>query len=172
MRIIVALLFLLPTWAPADESSAALEDSVQQLRSAIGEWTVTTEFLNEDGSVANSAEGIYHFEWVVEDRVVSGYSEIPSLDMRAGLLFYINEAEQKIEMVSVAKDGRLWVMTGPLGGETRYTERFETQSGGEGQLRFTRFNVQQDSFESRMEYTEDGGVTWKPGNHQVFTRAN
>lgn len=61
-------------------------------------------------------------------------------------------------------------MTGPLGQEVRTTKEFPTASGGKGMQRFTRFNVAPDRFESRMEYTEDGGVTWKPGNHQVFRR--
>ena len=62
-------------------------------------------------------------------------------------------------------------MTGPLGGEERLSQEYPTVGGGEGRLRFTRFNVSPDSFESRMEYTEDGGQSWKPGNHQVFLRA-
>jgi hypothetical protein len=61
-------------------------------------------------------------------------------------------------------------MTGPLGSETRTTRPFTSADGGESQLRFTRYNVKPDSFESRMEYTSDGGETWLPGNHQVFTR--
>lgn len=95
---------------------------------------------DEDGSVAQTAGGAYHFEWVVEDRVISGYSESPELDMRSALLFYVNEAKGTIEMVSVGKDGKLWIITGPLGEETRYTEKVATQSGDEGQLRFTRAN--------------------------------
>jgi hypothetical protein len=39
------------------------------------------------------------------------------------------------------------------------------------QLRFTRFNVTDDRFESRMEVSTDGGSSWRPGNHQVFKRA-
>jgi hypothetical protein len=62
-------------------------------------------------------------------------------------------------------------MTGPLGKETRYSQKFESRDGKASQLRFTRFNVKDNAFESRMEYTEDGGKTWKPGNHQVFRRA-
>jgi len=37
-------------------------------------------------------------------------------------------------------------------------------------LRFTRYNVSQDRFESRMDYSTDGGATWTQGNHQVFVR--
>ena len=33
-------------------------------------------------------------------------------------------------------------------------------------LRFTRFNVKPNSFESKMEYTNDNGEIWKLGNHQ------
>lgn len=154
---------------PADET--AMQHSVEQLRAAVGRWDVTTEFLNDDGTVARSVAGTYEFAWVVPDRVVTGKSEIPELGMASGILFYISERKQQIEMVSVGADGALWIMTGPLGGEERMTQEYPTAAGRTGRLRFTRFNVAADSFESRMEYTDDGGTTWKPGNHQVFHRA-
>lgn len=149
----------------------AMQHSVEQLRSSVGRWTVVTEFLNEDGSVAKSVTGSYEFSWVVPDRVVAGKSEIPELNQAAGILFYISEAQRLIEMVSVGRDGRLWIMTGPLGGEERLSQEYETAEGGTGRLRFTRFNISDNAFESRMEYTDDGGKTWKPGNHQTFRRA-
>ncbi|MDH5235386.1 MAG: hypothetical protein OEW77_10540 [Gemmatimonadota bacterium] len=154
---------------PADPE--ALRHSVEQLRSIVGRWNVETEYLDDDGSVARAVRGTYDFTWVILDRVISGKSEIPELQQVAGILFYVNTAKRIIEMVSVGGDGRLWVMTGPLGGEARTTPPFATAGGGSAQLRFTRFNVTSDLFESRMEYTEDGGQTWKPGNHQTFRRA-
>lgn len=157
------------TWA--DDDGTALGKSVEQLRGSIGRWDVTTEFLKEDGTPAKTVTGSYEFSWVIPDRVVSGRSEIQELKQVSALLFYVNEAKQKIEMVSVGADGNLWVMTGELGGEVRVTSEFPTASGGTGQLRFTRYNVLDDSFESKMEYTEDGGESWLPGNHQVFRRA-
>jgi hypothetical protein len=153
------------------DGGAALQNSVEQLRSSIGRWDVTTEFLNTDGTAAKTVSGTYEFSWVIPDRVVSGKSEIPELKQVSAILFYVNEAKQFIEMVSVGADGNLWVMTGELGGEVRTTKEFKTASGGTGQLRFTRYNVLADSFESKMEYTEDGGESWLPGNHQVFRRA-
>lgn len=153
---------------PADPT--AMERSVDQLRTSVGRWAVTTEFLKEDGSVARSVEGTYKFEWVVPDRVVSGKSAIPALKQTSGILFFINEQQGLIEMVSVGADGRLWEMTGPLGGEVRTTPPFQTADGGTSQLRFTRYNVSADAFESKMEYTVDGGQTWLPGNHQQFRR--
>jgi hypothetical protein len=168
-NLLVFLLSLgLAAAVPAEDS--ALERSVQELQTTHGSWSVTTEFLGEDGAVAKAAEGSYEFEWVVPDRVLQGRSSIPDMDMHSAILFFVRESTAEIEMVSVGKDGKLWIMTGPLGGDTRYTQPFPTQAGGEGQLRFTRFNVTPGRFESRMEWTEDGGATWKPGNHQVFTR--
>jgi hypothetical protein len=161
--------FMAVSAAQADDG--ALQRSVSEIRHAIGEWDVVTEFLAEDGSVQNSVEGNYSFSWVVEDRVASGTNAIPAIGLRSGILFYINEAAGNIEMVAVGPDGRLWIMTGPLGGSTRYSQEYQDSSGGTGQLRFTRFNVSDDGFESKMEYTDDGGETWKPGNHQVFRRA-
>lgn len=154
--------------SPADEKAMSL--SVDELRSVIGRWKVTTEFLSEDGSVARDVEGTYEFAWIVPDRVVSGKSEIPELKQTAGILFYINEKKRGIEMVSVGADGYLWIMTGPFGGNRRFSQEYKTATGGTGQLRFTRFNVLPHEFESRMEYTDDGGKTWKPGNHQRFVR--
>lgn len=176
--VVAALGVAAPQWSPvsaqsaaqAPLDSAALGHSVEQLRSSIGKWNVTTRFLNDDGSVARAAEGTYEFSWVIPDRVISGRSEIPELQQVSAILFYVNPARQQIEMSSVAADGRLWIMTGPLGGETRTTQEYRTTTGT-GRLRFTRFDVSADSFESRMEYTEDGGATWKPGNHQTFRRA-
>jgi hypothetical protein len=148
-----------------------MERSVEQLQYIVGHWAVTTEFLKEDGSVARSVEGTYEFEWVVPDRVVSGRSEIPALQQTSGILFFINEKQGLIEMVSVGPDGRLWEMIGPLGGEVRTTPEFKTADGGSSRLRFTRYNVSADAFESKMEYTADGGRTWLPGNRQQFSRA-
>ena len=172
MRLFISLLLigLLPVVSMAGPAENALEKSIQELRDSRGNWAVVTEFLAEDGSVANTVEGNYQFNWVIEDRLLQGTNSIPALEMNSGILFYVSEERGVIEMVSVGKDGKLWIMTGPLGGDSRTTQPYETQDGGEAQLRFTRFNVRPNSFESRMEYTEDGGVSWKPGNHQVFTR--
>jgi len=175
--LVIAALIALPASvhaqaAPADARAAqALAHSVEQLRSSIGRWAVVTEFLNEDGSVARAVSGTYEFTWVVPDRVVSGKSEIPELEQAAGILFYVNESKGAIEMVSVGADGQLWIMSGPLGGEERLSQEYQAGPGVTARLRFTRFNVAANSFESRMEYTEDGGRTWKQGNHQTFRRA-
>lgn len=171
-KAVVASLLLVSGLAlgHGDHKDEAMHHSVEQLRTSVGRWEVVTEFLNEDGSLARSVSGSYEFSWVIPDRVLSGHSEMPELQQMAGILFYIKPSERQIEMVSVGADGRLWVMTGPLGGEQRLSQPFDTADGGTGQLRFTRFKVSADAFESKMDYTEDGGLTWKPGNHQRFRR--
>ena len=165
--LVVAVLFVLP---PRGWSQSALDHSIEQLRHAIGKWEVVTEFLNPDGTVARAARGSYEFDWVMPDRVARGVSEIPELKQRSAILFYVNAAAKTIEMTSVGADGQLFVMTGPLGGETRETS-FAGPDGRRVQLRFTRSNVTTNRFESRMERSIDGGATWQPGNHQIFQRA-
>jgi pimeloyl-ACP methyl ester carboxylesterase len=152
------------------EKDDDLLSAVQQLRHVSGSWSVTTEYLNQDGSVSQSVNGSYQFEFVVPDRVLSGYSDVPQKKQRSAILFYVNEKKKSIEMVSVGGDGKLWIMTGAVGDEVRSTQPFRTTDGKESQLRFTRYNVTPDRFESKMEYTLDGGKTWLPGNHQIFTR--
>lgn len=166
----IACVLLVAAVPNAAAAQTDLAHSVDQLRHAVGRWSVVTELLNPDGSVAGAPRGTYEFEWVVMDRVVRGVSEIPALKQKSALLFYVSESRQVIEMSSVGADGQLFVMTGPLGGETRQTQVFQTPNGDDMRLRFTRFNVTPDRFESRMERTSDGGTTWVPGNHQVFER--
>ena len=149
----------------------SLDKAVRQLRESRGRWDVTTEFLKPDGTIARSLTGTYDFDWIVEDRVLRGESKIPELG-NSGILFYVNESKSLIEMASVGKDGHLWVMSGPAGGETRATPDTPMADGTTLKLRFTRYNVAPDRFESKMEFSSDGGVTWAPGNHQVFTRKN
>lgn len=170
LQVLAATTIGLSLAATAAAADTPFEASVNELRQVIGEWNVVTEEINPDGSIARTLDGTYTFEWLIPDRVVSGRAEAPAIDRVSALLFYVSDAQDHIEMVSVAADGRLWVMTGELGGDTRYTQTFETRDGGTGQLRFTRSNVSADSFESRMEYTTDGGETWTLGNHQVFSR--
>jgi hypothetical protein len=168
--LVLALLVPRVTLSQTPVDPKALDTSIEELRTAIGRWGVVTEFLNEDGSVARSVTGTYEFSWIIPDRVVAGKSEIPALQQAAGILFYLSESRRAIEMVSVGGDGQLWIMTGPLGGDHRLTQEFRTASGGMRRLRFTRYNVSPDAFESRMEYTDDGGRSWKAGNHQRFRR--
>lgn len=156
--------------AQAAPDPAGLAASLAELRHTIGRWDVTTEFLAPDGSVARSVTGTYAFAWVIPDRVASGQSDIPETGQRSAILFYLNEARGHIEMVSVGADGRLWTMTGSLGDSVRTTPPFG-QGAGMSRLRFTRFNVTADRFESRMAVTTDDGATWTPANHQVFRRS-
>jgi hypothetical protein len=171
IRGLLSCLAFLPVLCAAQQSDEELAYSVAELRHSVGDWDVVTEFLANDGSIQQSVEGTYSFAWVVEDRVTTGTNAIPALELRSGILFYVNESKRIIEMVAVGPDGRLWIMTGPLGSDTRYSQEYDDTSGGVGQLRFTRYNVSGDGFESKMEYTDDGGKTWNPGNHQVFRRA-
>jgi hypothetical protein len=156
--------------AQPEPSPEQLRHSVQQLRDVIGRWRVTTRLLGAGRAVVREVEGHYEFGWVVPDRVVSGRSDQPALNQTSAVLFYVSETRRLIEMVSVGADGVLWVMRGPLGSETRTTAPFPLAGGGSGMLRFTRQVVSRDQFESHMEFSDDGGLTWQPRNLQVFRR--
>jgi len=171
-RAAILLSFLFVSFAAAAETAPiGFDSAVQQLRTAVGLWDVETTQYGDDGAVARVACGTYRFDWVVPDRVLAGRMEIPDLKQASGILFYVNERRSTIEMASVGADGHLWVMTGPAGGDTRTTPPTPLADGSTMQLRFTRFNVTANRFESRMEVSTDGGASWKPGNHQVFERA-
>lgn len=171
IRTFVFSLALLGLAVPAAaQEPEEISPAVAQLRHVQGEWDVTTTFYLPDGTPGRAFEGSYRFDWVMEDAILSGVSTIPAFAQTSGLLFYIREATGEIEMTSVGPDGRLWVMTGPIGAEVRETPAVDMPDGSTLKLRFTRFNVTPDRFESRMERSIDGGATWVQGNHQVFVR--
>ena len=154
--------------APPPEPSAI---AVEQLRHAIGLWNVETDFIAADGSVARTLTGQYRFGWVVPDRVVTGMSTIPELNQASAILFFVRPGRSEIEMASVGADGHLWRMIGPDDSETRTTPETTMADGSTLILRFTRYDVTPNSFQSRMERSTDGGQTWSLGNRQRFVRA-
>ena len=147
------------------------EQAVEQLRHVIGLWDVETDFIAADGTVQRTFVGQYRFGWVVPDRVVSGMSAIPELNQASAILFFVRPSSNEIEMASVAADGHLWRMVGPDDSETRTTPNTPMADGSSMMLRFTRYDVQDDRFRSRMEISTDGGETWSLGNEQRFVRA-
>ncbi len=167
----VLSLLAMPFAEASESPPSQLAAAVAQLRQAVGLWDVTTTQYGEDGKVAGVAAGTYRFDWIVPDRVLAGRADIPQMKQTSGILFYVNERRSTIEMASVGGDGNLWVMTGPAGGETRTTAPTPLADGRNMQLRFTRFAIAADRFESRMEVSLDGGESWRPGNHQLFVRA-
>lgn len=170
LTMLVACLGAAPLAAQAAADSSAFHHSRDELRHVIGTWDVTTHFQKPDGTLAREVRGTYAFAWVLPDRIARGVATQPDMDTISGILFYLRPATAEIEMVSVGPDGRLWVMTGPLGGETRVSQPYATADGRSARLRFTRSDVTADRFESTMEWSEDGGATWVPGNHQIFVR--
>lgn len=172
-RFAALLSFLVLPLAEATETAPiGFDSAVQQLRSAVGLWDVETTQYGDDGAVARVACGTYRFDWVVPDRVLAGRSDIPDWKQASGILFYVNERRATVEMASVGADGQLQVLTGAAGSETRTSSPVATADGRRMLVRMTRFNVTPDRFESRMELSQDGGGSWKPGHHQVFRRAH
>lgn len=155
-----------PAVAPQPAAQA-----VEQLRHVIGLWNVETDFIGEDGAITQSFVGQYRFGWVVPDRVVSGMSTIPSLNQASAILFFVRPSRNEIEMSTVGPDGHLWRMIGPDTSETRTTPDTAMADGSTIMLRFTRYAVTQDRFQSRMEVSTDGGQSWRIGNEQRFVRA-
>jgi hypothetical protein len=167
----IAVAALLLADGPAlAQQLAQTTPALEQLRHVIGTWDVRTEFLNSDGSVARAVDGTYEFEWVIPDRLARGTSRIPAMEQVSAILFYLRPAAHEVEMVSVGKDGDLWVMTGKDDEEVRTTPDRAMSDGSKMRLRFTRYDVQSDRFQSKMEYSTDGGLKWTQGNRQQFVR--
>jgi hypothetical protein len=151
--------------------ASALAEGIDQLRQTVGTWNVTTTQYRDDGTIARTVAGTYQFEWVVPDRVISGRSNIPMLGEMSGILIYVNEQRAALEMAQVDANGQLMVLSGAAGKELRSTAPVPAADGSKVQLRVTRLNVGPDRFESRLDVSADGGMSWRPGQYQRFVRA-
>jgi hypothetical protein len=146
------------------------DDPAGMLRYMHGDWEVTTEFLNPDGSVASTVPGTYSLSWATEGRVLVGKNRSQDGTQTSGILFYLKKGDAELVMHTVGTDGHLWTLTGPVDGSGMMSEVTESRDGGTFRLRFTHFDREPDTFRSRMEYTTDDGATWVPGNRQSFRR--
>ena len=144
--------------------------AIEQLRHIVGNWKVETDFFGPDSKLLGTYTGRYEFRWVVEDKIVSGHSELPQLQQKSAILFFHRLNTREVEMISVGSDGRPWRMIGPDDSEVRTTANTPMPNGTKLMLRFTRHNIEQDSFQSTMESSDDGGKTWHLGNRQRFKR--
>jgi len=173
MRILLAIWALLASsilFGQTPTPSPKAMQAIEQLRLAVGEWSVTTEMFGAEGERLRKVEGSYRFRWVIPDRVLSGEADQPELNSKTAILFYVQVREERIEMVSVGEDGHLWVMSGPADSEVRTTQEIKMSDGSTMTLRFTRYDVEKDRFRSKMEVSVDGGKTWTLGNRQEFRR--
>lgn len=168
---IILSFFVLPFAEGGEMVPPSLASAVQQLRQAAGHWNVTTTRYATNGAVAAVASGTWQFDWVVPDRVLSGRAVIPDWKQAAGMLYYLNERRSTLEMASVGADGQLQLMSGPAGAETRTSAAIPLADGRRMLQRYTRYGITTDRFEARMETSHDGGLSWKPGHHQLFVRA-
>ncbi len=169
-HIFILLLSTPPALAQAAPPPTPNPVAVEQLRHAIGTWDAETDFFGPDGALLGTGKGTYIFQWVIEDRIVSGVTTIPAWNQTAAILFFLRPKDGEIEMASVGADGMLWRMIGPDDSEVRTTPNVTMDDGTTMMLRFTRHSVTPDSFESTMEISADGGATWRLGNRQRFVR--
>ena len=107
---------------------------------------------------------------MVPDRgFAAAAGKFPEMKQASGILFAINEAAAIIEMAAAGRRQKLWVMTGRWAAKDD-CRRCTPLPTVRPAARFTRFNVEDDRFRSCAWNTDDGGKSWKSGNHQVFKR--
>jgi len=142
--------------------------SSEMTRPADGEYRILTRY--RDGEAWKDM-WTRHFR-----RTPSASADAPSPAGPEALATGVSQLRQVVGQWDVvttqyAEDGSIArVMPGTYSFEWVVPDR--VLSGRSRQLRFTRFNIGPDRFESRMEVCMDDGRTWRPGNHQVFTRAS
>jgi hypothetical protein len=86
-----------------------------------------------------------------------------------GMMFY-SFADEKIYIVDVNQDGELWILSGNMEDDILTSQTKERPNGSTMTIRFTHRNRKKDSFEALMEYSSDGGKSWKRGYYQYITR--
>lgn len=146
------------------------EEAVQRLRQLHGRWQFQTEYLNAAGEVTGRTSGTEEVEWLVEDRVLGMTSRLDGDRVGSRAMWFYDRTTLEFTLVSVnGSTGELWVLGGDL---DQWQIRSRVTPPGSAQIRFTHYDVEQDSWRALMEYSTDGGDTWLPGFRQVFSRVS
>lgn len=156
-----------------NEPKSANSDAPEQLthwNKMIGSWTTTEEGLKPDGSGWTPSKGaLWNFHWAMDGwairdeyfspplatkiddpnkRQIGTNIRIYNKDKNEWIMAWLTKAGQRVDVYSAESDGEKIVMyTPPL------TE-------GAKHRRITFFDMRQNSFEWKMEYSTDGKTNW------------
>jgi len=154
---------------PQSKITELPEEAQKRLDYHIGEWSVHIEFLDSAGNVTRTAEGTDISRYLIDSTVVELTTIDDGNNISKGWIFY-NIKEQKYYLVSVSSEGDLWILKGGLDQYVITSDPREQLNGKTVQIRFTHYNIEENSFEAIMEYTIDGGKTWRKAYRQIITR--
>ena len=172
-RILALLMLALATTGvsvaqPPEQEIPA--EAKRRLEMILGTWDSTWNWLDAEGAVVRTVEGVEAATWAIEGRVVLLSTEIPSLGSRSRAFMYYNETDELFHLTSVDSRGDLWLLAGGLEEFVITSEPKPRPDGGEMIIRFTHDEADRDHFSAVMETSFDSGETWSKAVLQELVR--
>lgn len=132
----------------------------------IGEWAITTETRQQDGSWQESGWAQWNFYFILEGHAIQDdwlagdppIGDPPMLQRGTNIRIY-DPAEDRWEMAWIANSARslsTYMATNEPDGSVVMTSHW----GVPNMRRITFFDMQEDSFEWKLELSNDEGETW------------
>jgi len=169
--LIIASALLLSATAVADDRydlgrSPAAPVELDAYAPLVGEWAITTETLQQDGTWADSPGAQWNFYFILEGHAIQDdwishappTGDPPIYGRGTNIRIYDTE-EDRWEMAWIAS-------------RTRSLSTYTAQNGPDGSIvmrdlfgvaqpsRITFYDIREDSFEWKLEFTQDEGETW------------
>ena len=135
----------------------------------IGTWDARWEWLDETGEVAGVETGTETFSFLIEDRVVRLHTVVEGRPAPSEALLFYSFEDERLHLVSVDRDGTLWLLEGPEDGSVLTSESKTGRDGRPLTIRFTH-GEEDDALTAVMEMSRDGGETWRVGFRQHMVR--
>lgn len=150
------------------ERGAIPDEAKERLDHIVGKWEFRTDYLDRNGGVRRSIEGVEEAEYAIDGRVVE-LTTVVNGSVSKGWLFY-DIAQESFRLVSVDGQGNLWNFSGGLDAYVITSQPRRQANGRELTLRFTHSEITEDSFVAVMETSIDGGASWRTQSKQYLTR--
>ncbi|MCG8432752.1 MAG: hypothetical protein MJA83_01825 [Gammaproteobacteria bacterium] len=164
---VIALLLIFTLNAAADEYP---EEARRRLDHLAGTWEVRTEYPDMEGGIARVVTWRDIYRYTIKDRVLEVITDAPEFELYIrGWVFY-NITEKKFYYTSVGQRGDHWILKGDLDNYVLTSDVRYKADGSEYLVRFTFYDIEDDSFIAAMEFTTNNGRTWIPGFRQFHTR--
>jgi hypothetical protein len=136
------------------------------MASLIGEWAITTETRQQDGTWQASDGAQWNFYFILDGHAIQDdwiahgapVGDPPMMQLGTNIRIY-DTAEERWEMAWIANAARslsIYMATNEPDGSVVMSSYF----GVPNMRRITFFDMQADSFEWKLEFSNDEGETW------------
>ena len=154
------------------ENGSTLEPrqrALAKMKQDVGVWECRWEFLDDNGQIASTAQGVQSMSFIIDDAVMQVMMDVPDMKIQSVTHRFFDPLRQKLFWFSVDNHGDQWSFVEEFDGKPSHSLPHLDAEGTTTHLRFTALRETADEVDILMESSSDK-KTWKPIFRQYRVR--